>query len=67
MLLNPLRIALYKKVAAAIKSFAPGVTVYFCMEDDTVWRKSLGFVPEERGGLTAMLDQSAKRVCSLSL
>jgi len=63
---KPLRIKLYQKVVAAIKSLAPNVTIYFCMEDDEVWKKSLGFVPDERGGLAAMLDQSAIDKCHLS-
>jgi spore photoproduct lyase len=63
---KPLRIELYRKVVAAIKSLAPDVTVYFCMEDDEVWKKSLGFIPDERGGLAAMLDRSAIDKCRLS-
>jgi hypothetical protein len=33
---KPLRIELYQKVVAAIKSLAPNVIIYFCMEDDEV-------------------------------
>ena len=62
---KPLRIALYKKVADRIKTLAPDVLAYYCMEDDQVWSQTLGFVPEEKGGLPAMLDQAAIRVCSL--
>ncbi len=62
---KPLRIDLCRKMAAWIKEIAPDVTVYFCMEDDDVWRKSLGFVPEEKGGLPKMLDDSAIRHCRL--
>ena len=62
---KPLRIALYKKVAARIKSLAPDVLTYYCMEDDRVWSETLGFIPEERGGLPAMLDRAAIRVCGL--
>lgn len=64
---KPLRIELYKKIGSVIKEVAPGVTVYFCMEDDEVWKKSLNFTPSERGGLEKMLDESAARVCGLSL
>jgi spore photoproduct lyase len=56
---KPLRIALYRKMVTWIKESAPGVRIYFCMEDDEVWQKSLGFIPRERGGLAAMLDESA--------
>jgi spore photoproduct lyase len=63
---KPLRIKLYAKVAAAIKSLAPDVLVYFCMEDEEVWRKSVGYTPAERGGLPRMLDERARQVCRLA-
>ena len=63
----PLRIRLYKKMADWMKKNAPGVLAYYCMEDETVWKKTFGFVPEEKGGLPAMLDQSAARVCGLEI
>lgn len=62
---KPLRIRLYKKIVAAIRDIAPDVLVYMCMEDDEVWKKSLGFTPEERGGLCSMLDKSAVSHCNL--
>jgi spore photoproduct lyase len=62
---KPLRIALYRKMAAWIRQYAPEMTLYFCMEDDEVWLKSLGFVPQERGGLPRILDESAVRHCRL--
>jgi len=51
------------KMVSYIREVAPQVTVYFCMEDDEVWQKSLGFLPSERGGLPNMLDESAKKHC----
>lgn len=63
---KPLRIALYRHVARCIRKIAPNVVVYFCMEDDEVWKKSLGFLPSERGGLEKMLDQSAIDHCRLT-
>ena len=62
---KPLRIALYRQVADRINALAPGVLTYFCMEDDEVWEKSLGYRPAERGGLPTILDDSARRVCGL--
>ncbi|GBC60821.1 DNA photolyase [Desulfonema ishimotonii] len=62
---KPLRIHLYQAIYSRIRAIAPDVRVYFCMEDDEVWQKSLGFVPEERGGLPEMLDQSAITHCEL--
>lgn len=64
---KPLRIGLYKKIVDRIRQKAPGVRVYYCMEDETVWKKTMGFVPAERGGLPKMLDDSAARVCNLDL
>ncbi len=63
---KPLRIQLYRRIYHLIQSIAPGLTVYFCMEDDEVWEKSFGFTPAAKGGLPAMLDRSAQRLCALS-
>jgi spore photoproduct lyase len=62
---KPLRIEIYKKMVEWIKEIAPDVLVYFCMEDDEVWGKSTGFIPEKYGGLPAMLDRSAVIHCGL--
>ncbi|MDD2388784.1 MAG: DNA photolyase [Desulfobacterales bacterium] len=63
---KPVRIRLYRKIVSWIKEIAPEVVVYFCMEDDEVWKKSTGFLPSEKGGLPKMLDESAIRVCGLN-
>lgn len=62
---KPLRIDLYRRMVSCIKAYAPHVLIYFCMEDDEVWQKSLGFVPSEHGGLTSMLDNRAALHCEL--
>jgi spore photoproduct lyase len=62
---KPLRTALYRHMAQSIERLAPGLTTYLCMEDDPVWTRSLGFEPRSRGGLAAMLDESARRCCAL--
>lgn len=62
---KPIRVALYSKMVSWIRKHAPDVCIYFCMEDDDVWKKSLGFSPIDRGGLPKMLDESAIRVCGL--
>lgn len=62
---KPLRIDIYKKMVSWINEKAPDVLVYFCMEDDEVWEKSAGFIPKDKGGLSAMLDNSAIRHCGL--
>ena len=62
---KPLRMDMYRKMAGWIRDIAPDATIYFCMEDDEVWENSLGFVPEEKGGLSGILDDSAARHCDL--
>lgn len=62
---KPLRISLYRKIISCIRSIAPDVLIYFCMEDDEVWQKSMGFVPAKHEGLGRMLDESAVRHCGL--
>jgi spore photoproduct lyase len=63
---KPLRIHIYRRIVSWIREYAPEVLIYFCMEDDEVWQKSLGFIPAERGGLSKMLDESAAFHCALS-
>jgi spore photoproduct lyase len=62
---KPLRVALYQSVVSALREFAPDTTAYFCMEDDDVWEQTFGYRPGDRGGLSAMLDTAAARVCGL--
>ncbi len=60
---KPLRVALYKKIASFIREYAPNVLIYFCMEDEEVWEKTLGFFPKEAGQLGEMLDKSVIKRC----
>jgi len=62
---KPLRIRIYQRMVAAIRKFAPDLTVYFCMEDDDVWEQVMGYLPSDRGGLSAILDESAVRHCGI--
>jgi spore photoproduct lyase len=62
---KPLRIEIYQKIISCIRTYAPRVLLYFCMEDDEVWQKSLGFTASERGGLSKMLDDQAIEKCNL--
>jgi spore photoproduct lyase len=50
-----------------IKALAPEALIYLCMEDEEVWRKSLGYIPRERGGLSGLLDESAVKHCGLKM
>jgi len=62
---KPLRIKLYSNMLRWIREYSPDVMVYFCMEDEEVWKKSFGFIPSDRGGLPKMLDESATFHCGL--
>jgi len=62
---KPLRTRLYRRITEWIREAAPGVLVYFCMEDEQVWQKVLGFSPARHGGLPAMLDARAMECCGL--
>jgi spore photoproduct lyase len=64
---KPLRIEIYRRMAEWIKAKAPEVCLYFCMEDEEVWKKVLGFLPEEKGGLSKILDESAAIHCGISI
>ncbi len=62
---KPLRIELYRELIRHIKSMAPDVLVYFCMEDCQVWEQSTGFFPSGEKTLAVMLDKSAAFHCQL--
>ena len=64
---KPLRMTLFRKMAAWIREMAPDVALYLCMEDEEVWENALGFLPEERGGLSRMLDESVAKHCGTRL
>ncbi len=64
---KPLRISLYRSIVKKIRKIAPNVTLYFCMEDDEVWNKVLGYTPSAYGGLSNILDVSAAAHCNLSI
>ena len=51
------RVAMYRLLLDHLQRYAdPRTCIYFCMENDTIWREVFGYTPEERGGLPAMLD-----------
>ena len=62
---KPLRIQIYQRMVEVLRNLAPDITVYFCMEDDEVWEKVMGFIPAEKNGLATMLDESAVKHCGL--
>jgi len=63
---KPLRMRLYRSLIDKIREKAPDVLIYFCMEDDEVWEKALGFTPAAHGGLARMLDERAASMCGLN-
>lgn len=62
---KPLRIRIYQAMIARIRMHAPDVTLYFCMEDEDVWKACMGFFPGREGELGHLLDQSAVTHCDL--
>jgi spore photoproduct lyase len=52
---------MYQFIHDELRKFAdPRTCIYFCMENDTVWQDVFGFIPEEQGGLPAMLDRAVR-------
>jgi len=62
---KPLRLKLYHRLVDRIKKHAPDVFVYFCMEDEAIWQKTLNFVPDDHGGLSHLLDLQAEKICRI--
>jgi len=62
---KPLRLQLYRRLVDRIKKHAPDVFVYYCMEDAAIWQKSLGFIPDDQGGLPYLLDLQAEKICGI--
>jgi len=53
------RVPMYRFILDELRKHAdPRTCIYFCMENDTIWREVFGFAPEDRGGLPAMLDRA---------
>lgn len=55
------RVELYRVLVAALQERAANSTcIYFCMESDVIWQEIFGYCPEEKGGLSNMLDLSCQ-------
>lgn len=63
---KPLRLALYRQIVDCIREQAPDVTLYFCMEDEQIWRQVMGFVPDSDRGLGRLLDAGAEKTCGVA-
>lgn len=55
------RVRLYSFLLEQIRSYAPDVCVYLCMESGSVWKPVFGYTPDEKGGLPKILDDAVKK------
>lgn len=53
-----IRVELFRYMLERIRRVDPDLCVYLCMESEDIWRDVFGFSPEERGGLSLMLDRA---------
>ena len=58
---QPIRIEMYSKVAAWIREVSPETFIYLCMENQEVWKKSLGYAPRSNRELSGLLDEQCRR------
>jgi spore photoproduct lyase len=56
-----IRAEFYSFMVDRVRQADPGLCVYLCMESDDIWKESFGFSPEERGGLSRMLDRAVEK------
>lgn len=53
------RVELYRSVYHLLKEKAsPATCIYFCMESREIWKEVMGYIPDEYGGIAAMLDRT---------
>jgi spore photoproduct lyase len=55
-----IRVELYRFMVERIREIDPGLCVYLCMEGRDIWREAVGYSPDERGGLPAILDRAVE-------
>jgi len=56
---RPRRVTLYKHIYSLLRKYSsPDTCIYFCMESDEIWQEVMGYVPDDRGGIPAMLDKT---------
>lgn len=59
--IRPQRVTMYRHLLDNLRRYAhPRTCIYFCMENDTIWREVFGYTPEEQGGLPVMLDRAVR-------
>lgn len=53
------RVALYRLIYQLLKErAAPETCIYFCMESKEIWQEVMGYIPDQFGGIAAMLDKT---------
>jgi spore photoproduct lyase len=57
-----LRVEMYSHLKKLLLEVKEDLCIYLCMESNDVWREALGFAPEEKGGLGAILDKQALEI-----
>jgi len=57
---RPIREEMYSRMRAWIQEAAPGVLVYYCMENRTVWERSSPSVPRDTFDLSDRLDSRVR-------
>jgi spore photoproduct lyase len=58
---QPIRIEMYKKMVEWIRMLSPETFIYLCMENQEVWKKSLGYSPRSNRELSGLLDEQCLR------
>jgi len=53
---------LYKKIVSYIRKRSKIVPLYFCMENQKVWKRVFGYAPKNNLELSKFLDESVIKV-----
>ena len=59
---KPIRISLYDFMRRNLEKWHADSGLYLCMESDEIWRKSMGWSPEDSDGLKRFLDDRVRRI-----
>ncbi|MBI4115654.1 MAG: hypothetical protein HY447_03660 [Candidatus Omnitrophica bacterium] len=59
--LRPIRTEMYQKIYSRIRKHWKNVFVYFCMENETVWKEVTGFAPEDNNHLDYLFHENLFR------
>jgi len=59
---KPIRIELYQFMREHLEEWYSDLGLYLCMESDEIWRKSMGWTPEDSEGLKGFLDDRVVRI-----